>query len=211
MAYNRCKEAWPPRGSRLVSMIEGGSGIGCHAQVGIPWSQEEFLEQAQKAEHTFSKQALLPDRVLTSMSDVLSRGPSEVSKFRRRQLEYWMGRAAELEAYKQEVQEGLHGSVKECLKWKRTELLKEMLVEARVPSPDNVVALLQRAAPPFEPRQVLEASAAGGELVEEVADRTDEEVRDGKAQGPFDEEEVDKLLGKCWSPCRRVGSNRRLL
>ena len=27
----------------------------------------------------------------------------------------------------------------------------------------------------------------------------------GKAQGPFDEEEVDNLLGKCWSPSRRVG------
>ena len=87
------------------------------------------MEQAQKAEHPFLKQALLPDRILTSMF------AHSVSKFRRRQMEYWTGRAAELEAYEQEVQEGLHGSVKECLKGKRTELLKEMLVEARrVPS-----------------------------------------------------------------------------
>ena len=43
------------------------------------------------------------------------------------------------------------------------------------------------------------------ELDREVTDRTDEEVREGKAQGPFDKEEVDNLLGKCWSPCRRVG------
>ena len=48
-----------PRGARLVSMTEGGSGIGCRVQVGVPWSQEDFLEQAQKAEHPFSKQALL--------------------------------------------------------------------------------------------------------------------------------------------------------
>ena len=78
-------------------MIEGGSGIGCRVQVGVPWSQEDFLEQAQKAEHPFSKQELLADRVLTSMFDVLTWGPSEVSKFRRQQLEYWTGRAAELE------------------------------------------------------------------------------------------------------------------
>ena len=65
-----------PRGSRLVSMIEGGSGIGCaswravvsggllgtSAEGGAP-----FLAQAQKAEHPFSKQELLPDRVLTSV------------------------------------------------------------------------------------------------------------------------------------------------
>ena len=68
-----------PRGARLVSMIEGGSGIGCRVQVGVPWSQEDFLEQAQKAEHPFSKHALLPDRVLTSLFDVLTWGPSEVS------------------------------------------------------------------------------------------------------------------------------------
>ena len=123
--------------------------------------------------------------------------------------------------------------MKECLKGKRTELLMEMLVEARVPSPDYVVALLRRGAPPFgelpasgafEPRhhgatkslkQVLQAGKwskavlrstvrpnRDAELDREVADRTDEEVRDGKA--PFDEEEVDNLLGKCWSPCRRV-------
>ena len=97
-------------------------------QVGVPWSQEDFLKQAQKAEHPFSKQALLPDRVLTSMFDVLTWGPSEVSKFRRQQLEHWTGRAAEPGAYEQEVQEGVHESVKECLKGKRTELLKEMLV-----------------------------------------------------------------------------------
>ena len=173
------------------------------------------------------------------MFDVLTWGPSEVSKFRRQQLEYWTGRAAELEAYEQEVQEGVHESVKEWLKGKRTELLKEMLVEARVPSPDYVVALLRRGAPPcgelpasgaFEPRhhgatkslkQVLQAEkwskavlrstvrpSGDAELDREVADRTDEEVLDGKAQGPFDEEEVDILLGKCWSPCRRVGKRQ---
>ena len=57
-------------------MIEGGSGIGCaswravvsggllgtSAEGGAP-----FLAQAQKAEHPFSKQELLPDRVLTSV------------------------------------------------------------------------------------------------------------------------------------------------
>ena len=35
----------------------------------------------------------------------------------------------------------MHESVKECLWGKRTELLKAMLVEARVPSPDNVCPL----------------------------------------------------------------------
>ena len=44
-----------------------------------------------------------------------------------------------------------------------------------------------------------------GELDAEVAARSDEEVAEGKVDRPFDEEEVDKLLGKCWAPCRRVG------
>ena len=43
----------------------------------------------------------------------------------------------------------MHEGVKQCLKGKRTELLKEMLVEARVPSPDFVVELLRHGAPPF--------------------------------------------------------------
>ena len=49
------------------------------------------------------------------MFDVLTWRPSKVSKFRRQQLEHWTGRAAELEAYEQEVQEGVHDRVKECL------------------------------------------------------------------------------------------------
>ena len=30
----------------------------------------------------------------------------------------------------------------------------------------------------------------------QVADRTDEEVKEGKAEGPLGEEEVDRMLGK---------------
>ena len=44
---------------------------------------------------------------------------------------------------------------------------------------------------------------------EEVAQRTDEEVHEGKAVGPLSEEGVDAILGKCWAPCRRVGLRQR--
>ena len=38
-----------------------------------------------------------------------------------------------------------------------------------------------------------------------VYERTEEEVREGKATGPHTEAEVDALLGKIWAPARRCG------
>ena len=36
-------------------------------------------------------------------------------------------------------------------------------------------------------------------------ERTEEEVREGKATGPHTEEEIDELLGRVWAPARRCG------
>ena len=44
---------------------------------------------------------------------------------------------------------------------------------------------------------------------DEVWKRTEEEVEEGKARGPFGREEVDAILGKHWAPVRRVGLSRR--
>ena len=39
----------------------------------------------------------------------------------------------------------------------------------------------------------------------EVLDRTEAEVEEGKALGPFTEDEVSAIVGKLWAPVRRVG------
>eukprot|EP00974_Lingulodinium_polyedra_P041290 3968065-Lingulodinium_polyedra.AAC.1 len=57
-------------------------------------------------------------------------------------------------------------------------------------------------------KPVLRARTKGSvnpEVDDEVLKRTEQEVDEGKAAGPYTEQEVDELLGKRWAPARRVG------
>jgi len=118
---------------------------------------------------------------------------------------------------------------------KRTLLFEEMAAAADVPNPALLGSYLRDGAPVFgrvppsglyeqaehaptkSLREVLQASkwsrhvlgatvkAGKPEVDQEVWDRTLEEVAEGKAEGPFTEEQLNDRLGKVWAPARRIG------
>ncbi|CAK0909372.1 unnamed protein product [Prorocentrum cordatum] len=118
---------------------------------------------------------------------------------------------------------------------KRSLLLEGMAAAAGFPNPRMLGAYIRQGTPVFgevpasgafekdeQPagkslREVLEASKwtkqrlrdtvkpGTFEVGEEVVKRTEEEVAQGKALGPFSEEEVDQCLGKVWAGSRRFG------
>ena len=75
------------------------------------------------------------------------------------------------------------------------------LFSDRATRPSKTVAEVLKASRWSKP--VLKATVkphANHEVDVEVFKRTMEEVNEGKADGPFTEEQVDNLLGKWWPP-----------
>ena len=85
-------------------------------------------------------------------------------------------------------------------------------------SPSKTLEDVLKAAKWSKPvlRQGMKPCATPG-VDEEVWMRTEDEVGEGKAAGPYTEAEVDGILGRLWAPARRgglpqpAGVNRRLL
>ena len=80
------------------------------------------------------------------------------------------------------------------------------LYEVEYSGPDKTFKQVLQAAKWSKP--ALRAKVRGDpnpEVDQEVLARTEAEVKEGKAEGPYTEEEVDALFGKEWAPARRVG------
>lgn len=72
--------------------------------------------------------------------------------------------------------------------------------------PDKTFMQVLQAAKWSKP--VLRAKVRGDPdpaVDDEVLERTEQEVKEGKAEGPYTEQEVDAIFGKHWAPARRVG------
>jgi hypothetical protein len=219
-------------------------------QVGVPWTPDEFIEQAAKARHPFDDPAKVADRHKFAIFLNLTQGPQAMREIRRQALEHWRRRADELQEQEVELYKKASPLVQPCWgnaptpqealsgKWKgkRTLLFQEMATAAGVVCAKTITAYMQEGAPVFgevpptglydgqysgpdktvgqvlqaakwsKPAMKAKAKGEANELVdEEVLARTEAEVIDGKAVGPYTEEEVDAVFGKEWAPARRVG------
>ena len=80
------------------------------------------------------------------------------------------------------------------------------LYEGQHSGPDKTVGQVLQAAKWSKPAMKAKSKGEANPLVdEEVLARTEAEVKEGKAAGPYTEEEVDAIFGKQWAPARRVG------
>ncbi len=80
------------------------------------------------------------------------------------------------------------------------------LYESHYSGPDKSVEQVLQAAKWSKPSMKAKAKGEANPSVDaEVLERTEAEVKAGKASGPYTEEEVDAILGKQWAPARRVG------
>ena len=80
------------------------------------------------------------------------------------------------------------------------------LYEEDYSGPDKTIKQVLQAAKWSKP--ALRAKVRGDanpEVDKEVLERTEAEVKEGKAAGPYTEEEVDAIMGTSWAPARRVG------
>ena len=80
------------------------------------------------------------------------------------------------------------------------------LFELEAHEPTKTIAEVLKASRWSRPllRSGMRPASAPG-VDEEVMNRTEEEVAEGKAVGPLDEDEVSRLIGEVWAPVRRVG------
>ena len=80
------------------------------------------------------------------------------------------------------------------------------LYDREVSEPDKTLTQVLQAGKWSRP--ALRAKIKGDKNPEAdalVLARTEEEVQEGKALGPYTEDDVDRILGKQWAPARRVG------
>ena len=94
---------------------------------GIPWSPQEFLEQATRVKHPMQLEQLLPKRLRDLLVVYKQLSVQERIIKRTSKLGFWVNRAKELSVKETEFHASLHPHVASVLKGKRLLLLKEMI------------------------------------------------------------------------------------
>ncbi|CAE7214910.1 unnamed protein product [Symbiodinium sp. CCMP2592] len=94
-----------------------------------PGSPESFVREAKLLYHPFDSLAQLPDYLIKSLFEQLTKSPAEICKLRLLRLQKWRARATELAPVEHAHRAKMQPSVKEILANKRTALLEEMAAE----------------------------------------------------------------------------------
>ncbi|CAE7285341.1 unnamed protein product [Symbiodinium sp. CCMP2592] len=117
-----------PAGSKLLrSENRGNKGLFC--VFGVFRSPESFVREAKLLYHPFDSLAQLPDYLIKSLFEQLTKSPAEICKLRLLRLQKWRARATELAPVEHAHRAKMQPSVKEILANKRTALLEEMAAE----------------------------------------------------------------------------------
>ena len=214
-----------------VVVAEAGQSSGSsilvagHVSLGIPWTEDEFLEQAKRLAHPFDWEVPLPTKIARVISHIAEVGPSCIKRYRLEQLAYWNQREKDLRAKEKELHAGLHRDVEAVVASKRILLFKEMLeaiqyddlsVVDLLISGVQVVGTLGRVGI-WKPedrsarisQQTLLKGAKDAQIDaartrrscdedETIWAATLEEVADGCLEGPFTAGEVTSKLGEHW-------------
>jgi hypothetical protein len=95
--------------------------------VAMPWTEEEFLEEALKLEHPVDTLQGLPPEIYRAIFHCLTR---DVKSFRKKTLDHWKTRSMQLQPKEDELHEQLPPEFKVVLQGKRILLLQEMMKAA---------------------------------------------------------------------------------
>ena len=121
-----------PAGSKLLrSENRGSEGVFC--VFGVFRSCENFVAEARRLYHPFDSLAQLPDYLIKSLFEQLTKSPAELCKLRLLRLQRWRKRATELAGTESDFQKEMPPSVRDILSSKRTALLEEMAKEIQWP------------------------------------------------------------------------------
>ena len=112
-------------------MVPSGSVSGRFHRVvvGIPWTPEEFIEQALHAKHPRHILDGIPDETKRAVDQLASLSLGEIGAHRTEALRKWIGRARELEEREEANRESMPPHCAKVLGRKRLVLFEEMLSE----------------------------------------------------------------------------------
>ena len=235
-----------PHGTKVLSLQQeqqeggcpgrdsGDSGGSWHVHLGIPWSPEEFVEQAHALEHPFDS-TFADDRVLRSLFKTLTSSPRVVKLRREQALDHWRHRARSLQAQEAGLKEAVHPDVRNSIQDKSLLVFKEMLDAAGFPNAGELIHAMSSGFPlvgdvpptglfpDFERPASSSLSDLWGtarsaqkhmartvgpsgdsQMDAEVSRITAEEVSKGWLKGPFEPDQLSQRLG-LWVPARRFG------
>lgn len=96
-------------------------------KVGVPWTTEQFVELALKCEHPFGTDPPLDDGVKRAIFRILTLGADATTRYRRRALARYRGKAERLEEAERKLHGQMNPDVAKIMQGKRLLLLKELL------------------------------------------------------------------------------------
>jgi len=190
---------------------------------GLPWSPEEFVEQAERLAHPFDEDPPIDEATLKTMFGNLARGPQAVERHRRGVVAYYERRARSPELQEAAFKDQMDLLVREVVGDTKIFLLRENLRD--VGHPDVGLAADVAAGFPFWATWACPACSlsviisirelmSGARWAQEscrvscrssgmrgadvaVFEGTVEEVRKRWLRGPFTEKQVTDLVGPC--------------
>ena len=201
----------------------------------IPWTVEEFTEEATKVLHPFDATDPINDDVSRAVFQVATSGVAATEAFRLKQMAYYLKRAIALTEDEKALKAGLSVAAANLLSKKKILLFKEMWSDAGGDDPTLVTDLMNgfivvgeapasgafefRDAPAtisvetvlkvaeWSQKAVKSATRGSGDkdMDAKVYETTLEERDRGWLIGPLSAAQVESKLGKLWIPSRRFG------
>ena len=202
---------------------------------GLPWSPEEFVEQAEQLAHPFDEDSPLDEPILRTMFGNLARGPQAVERHRKGTIAHYERRARSLEPQEAALKDKMDTLVREVVGDKKIFLFREVLHDVGHPDVDlaadvgagfpllgdlgmSSVSKESDWPAPLSTKEPMTGASwaqescrascrSSGVRETDVAvfEGTMEEVKRRWLQGPPTEEQITDLLGPCWVPSRRFG------
>ena len=116
---------------RVISKFHDGPNVKvgrCETQVwGVPWTEDDFVQQMVKFGHPATLKSALPD-ILTETVEFYRRTPAhERAEYRASRLGFWLRKMVELKADEQKLKAAMDPDVALILKSKNILLWEEML------------------------------------------------------------------------------------
>ena len=121
---------------RITTPKMGGSSGGCdeyEVAFGVPWTEENFLEEVFRRGHPASLFDSVSDTMRAAITANASLRPEAIISYRAKWLKKWMDRANDLKAQESKLREGISEQKKSILKGKRLALFEEILTAEGYP------------------------------------------------------------------------------
>eukprot|EP00435_Cladocopium_sp_Y103_P008138 s3431_g2.t1 len=125
-----------PVGSKRIECqpdLDGkGDEGGLKVTYGVYFTPEEFMDKVRSLKHPFDIPLQLDEANMSSISFILTEGPSRVAKFRTDTLKHYVARARALQPEEDKLHASLDADVRHVMSSKRLLLFREMMRDAGV-------------------------------------------------------------------------------